>query len=135
MAISGDFEMRKEELIKLTELGHYVRRKRERDGLSLRDAARETKVSAATLSRIENEAGVPDSATLARLAQWLDIPLARIIGAPGTSSDQVIVRKGESTPDVVEVHLRADKNLSPDTAEALAEMFRLAYNQFAKTKK
>ncbi|HZS44701.1 MAG TPA: helix-turn-helix transcriptional regulator [Blastocatellia bacterium] len=126
--------MKTDGLIKLTELGHYLRRKRERDGLSLRDAARETKISAATLSRIENESGIPDSATLAKLANWLNIPLDRIIGG-SSSGDQVIVRKGESTPDVVEVHLRADKNLTPETAKALADMFRLAYTQFSKTKR
>lgn len=127
--------MKTDRLIKVVELGHYLRRKRDRDGLSLRDAARETKVSAATLSRIENESGIPDSATLARLAQWLDIPLDRIITGANPSGNQVIVRKGESTPDVVEVHLRADKNLTPETANALSEMFRLAYNQFSKTKR
>jgi transcriptional regulator with XRE-family HTH domain len=127
--------MKTDRLIKVGELGHYLRRKRERDGLSLRDAARETNVSAATLSRIENESGIPDSATLARLAQWLNIPLERIIGGSSPSSNQVIVRKGESTPDVVEVHLRADKNLTPETAKALSEMFRLAYDQFSKSKR
>src|SRR5437667_11552497 len=110
--------MKTERLIKVQELGHYLRRKRERDGLSLRDAARETNVSAATLSRIENESGIPDSATLARLAQWLNIPLERIIGGSNPSSNQVVLRKGESTHDVVEVHLRSDKNLTPETANA-----------------
>lgn len=125
-------DMKEEKLIKVTELGEYVRRKREREGLSLRDAAQQTKVSAATLSRIENETGIPDSATLARLAQWLNIPLDRVIAGSNPAGDRVVVRKGESTPDIIEVHLRADKSLTPETAKALAEMFRLAYNQFTK---
>lgn len=33
-----------------------------------------------------------------------------------------------STVEAVELHLRADKNLSRDDAEALSEMFRLAYD-------
>jgi len=32
-------------------------------------------------------------------------------------------------PEYVEVHLRADKNLSPKTAKALAEMFKALYEQ------
>jgi len=127
--------MKTERLIKVAELGHYLRKKRERDGLSLRDAARDTGISAATLSRIENENGIPDSANLARLAEWLNIPLERIMGGTSPSANQVVLRKGESTPDVVEVHLRADKNLTPETAKALSEMFRLAYNQFSKKKR
>ena len=127
--------MKTDQLIKVAELGHYLRKKRERDGLSLRDAARETNISAATLSRIENQNGIPESENLARLAEWLNIPLERIMGGTSPSANQVVLRKGESTPDVVEVHLRADKNLTPETAKALSEMFRLAYDQFSKKRR
>jgi hypothetical protein len=34
-------------------------------------------------------------------------------------------------PHIVEAHLRANRNLKPETAKALAELFRLAYKQFA----
>jgi hypothetical protein len=37
----------------------------------------------------------------------------------------------ESMPDFVEAHLRADPNLKAETAKALAELFRVAYTQFA----
>ena len=36
-----------------------------------------------------------------------------------------------STPDAVELHLRADKNLDSKTAELLIKMFRAAYTQAA----
>jgi hypothetical protein len=39
--------------------------------------------------------------------------------------------KTQSTPDAVELHLRADKNLNPQTAVALAKMFRAAYDELA----
>ena len=38
----------------------------------------------------------------------------------------------EPTPQIVEAHLRADRNLTPQTAAALSELFRVAYNQFSK---
>ncbi|MBL8152045.1 MAG: helix-turn-helix transcriptional regulator, partial [Blastocatellia bacterium] len=60
-----------EPMIDVVELGEYIKRKRQDEKLSLRQAADATKVSAATLSRIENGVGTPDSATLARLASWL----------------------------------------------------------------
>ena len=36
-------------------------------------------MSASTLSRVENGIGTPDSATLARLAQWVGVPLERLM--------------------------------------------------------
>jgi hypothetical protein len=38
------------------------------------------------------------------------------------------------TPDVVEAHLRADTNLTPENAAALSELFRLAYRQYSVKK-
>jgi hypothetical protein len=35
-------------------------------------------------------------------------------------------------PEIVEAHLRADKKLTPETARALSELFRVAYKQFSK---
>lgn len=37
-----------------------------------------------------------------------------------------------TTPEFVEVHLRADKNLTPEAADALATMFKTIYNQVSK---
>jgi transcriptional regulator with XRE-family HTH domain len=122
-------------LINVAELGELVKRQRQRVGLSLREVAQTTGVSASTLSRVENGVGTPDSATLARLAQWLGVPLERLMsGALLTQPEAVepvVYFPTESTPSIVEAHLRADKNLKPDTAKALAELFRVAYNQFS----
>lgn len=123
-----------EPIIDVKELGEYVKRKRQEDGLSLREVSTVTGVSPATLSRIENGIGIPDSTTLARLAGWLGIPLDRLMkGAllPTDTEHEVVYR--ESTPDIVEAHLRADPSLKPETAKALSELFRVAYNQFAQT--
>ena len=120
--------------INTAELGSAVRRRREQQGLSLRDVAEETGVSASTLSRIENGTGKPDADNIARLAAWLDMPIERVMhGGHGSASDPkpVVYYPHESTPEIVEAHLRADRQLSPETAKALSELFRVAYAQFS----
>lgn len=121
-------------LVNTEELGRAIRRKREGLGLSLRDVADETTVSASTLSRIENGTGKPDADNIARLTKWLDVPMERILGgqADNDSAKPVVYFARESTPEIVEAHLRADRNLTPETANALSELFRVAYTQFSK---
>ncbi len=122
-----------EALIKTAELGERIERKRSVDGLSLRDAARQVGVGASTLWRLEKGQGLPDSATMARLAQWLNVPLERLMGvSPPQKAKSMVYYPNESTPDIVEAHLRADRNLSPQTAKALAELFRVAYQEFTR---
>jgi transcriptional regulator with XRE-family HTH domain len=68
-----------ESLINTIELGRAIKRRREDLGLSLRDVADKTNVSASTLSRIENGTGKPDADNIARLASWLDMPVDRVM--------------------------------------------------------
>ena len=120
-------------LVNTMELGRSIRRKREEMGLSLRDVADETGVSASTLSRIENGTGKPDADNIARLTDWLNVPMERIMGGRemGDEGKPVVYFPQEATPEIVEAHLRADKNLTPETAKALSELFRVAYAQFS----
>ncbi|HEY0004992.1 MAG TPA: helix-turn-helix domain-containing protein [Pyrinomonadaceae bacterium] len=121
-------------LVNTGELGRAIRRKREDLGLSLRDVADETGVSASTLSRIENGTGKPDADNIARLTAWLNVPMERIMGGRQLEGDEnkpVVYFPQEPTPQIVEAHLRADRNLTPETASALAELFRVAYAQFS----
>jgi transcriptional regulator with XRE-family HTH domain len=124
-------ELGEDPVINVAELGQYIKRKRESERLSLRAVAKLTQVSASTLSRIENGTGIPDTPTLARIARWLNVPLERIVTGGPSSEPPVIYYPQESVPDIVEAHLRADPNLTPETARALAELFRVAYNQFS----
>jgi plasmid maintenance system antidote protein VapI len=104
--------------------------------LSLRDVADQTSVSASTLSRIENGTGKPDADNIARLTNWLDVPLERILSSGGhdrNAAKAVVYYPHESTPEIVEAHLRADRNLTAETADALSELFRVAYSQFSRT--
>lgn len=120
-------------LVNTIELGRAIRRKREELGMSLRDVADETSVSASTLSRIENGTGKPDADNIARLTGWLNVPMERIMGGRHAEGEEeaVVYFPQESTPEIVEAHLRADRNLSPETAKALSELFRVAYAQFS----
>ncbi len=122
-------------LVNTEELGRAIRRKRKQLSASLRDVADATGVSASTLSRIENGTGKPDADNIARLSTWLDVPLERILGSRSESEEAkaVVYFPRESTPEIVEAHLRADRNLTSETASALSELFRVAYAQFSLT--
>ena len=123
--------------VNTAELGNAIRRRREQKALSLRDVAEETGVSASTLSRIENGTGKPDADNIARLAAWLDMPIERVMHHDRAAAEAkpVIYYPHESTPEIVEAHLRADRHLSPQTAKALSELFRVAYTQFSQPEK
>jgi len=128
--------MEKKSGVNTSELGDAMRRRREQQGMSLRDVAEETGVSASTLSRIENGTGKPDADNIARLAAWLDMPIERVMHhGPRSAADPkpVVYYPHESTPEIVEAHLRADRHLTPETAKALSELFRVAYTQFSQT--
>lgn len=126
-----------ESMINTIELGRAIKRRREELRLSLRDVADVTNVSASTLSRIENGTGKPDADNIARLTNWLDMPVDRVMKNRTAKNDieAVVYYPHEATPEIVEAHLRADKNLSPETAKALSELFRVAYSQFSSNDK
>ena len=126
-----------ESLINTMELGRAIKRRREELSLSLRDVADVTNVSASTLSRIENGTGKPDADNIARITGWLNMPVDRVMRSQSSEEgvEAVVYYPHEATPEIVEAHLRADKNLSPETAKALSELFRVAYAQFSGTKK
>ncbi|HMJ07786.1 MAG TPA: helix-turn-helix transcriptional regulator [Pyrinomonadaceae bacterium] len=122
-----------ENFINTVELGRAIKRRRDELGLSLRDVADVTEVSASTLSRIENGTGRPDADNIARLTGWLDMPIDRVMNKQKADNvEPVIYYPHEAMPEIVEAHLRADKKLTPETAKALSELFRVAYKQFSK---
>ena len=131
----------RDDLINVKELGKYVTRKREAEHLSLRGVAKVTGVSPSTLSRIETAKGfIPDATTLARLCQWLEIPIERVVGAAsglnnGKQADRsamVVHYPNEPTPSIVEAYLRADPALTPEAAQALSDFFRVTYEGYCR---
>lgn len=127
----------RDSMISTVELGRAIKRRREETKMSLRDLADKTGVSASTLSRIENGTGKPDADNIARLTNWLDMPIDRVMKGKSEKDavEPVVYYPHEATPEIVEAHLRADKNLSPETAKSLSELFRVAYSQFSGSEK
>jgi len=114
-------------------LAKYVKWKMDQEELSLRRAAAEAQVSPATLHRVlsrKKDASQLDTDVLLRLAGWAEVPLENLLDSK--QSTRIKAAKQRSTPDVIDVHLRADKNLGPGAAEAISVMVRAAYEQFAK---
>ena len=100
---------------------------RNRQRITLRQAAQKTGVSAATLSRFERSAGNPDLPTIDKLIDWLELDRAAVF-APSKRGKQ----RKPATPDQVAVLLRADPTLDPGTAQALSNLFKSAYTEFSK---
>ena len=119
------------ELFDSAAFGERLRKTRTTRDLKLSEVADLTGVSIATLSRIERgEASEIESSTLAALARWMRVSLDLFSGASKSLS------KNQSTPDAIELHLRADKHLDSNTAAVLAKMFRAAYEELStKVKK
>jgi transcriptional regulator with XRE-family HTH domain len=117
-----------ENLIDAIELGDRVRAKRRSKKLSIREAAELVGVSAPTISRVER-GHLPEREILLRLARWAGVPLDPVLHENARRTRNAVVHSPDaSTLEAVELHLRADKNLSRGDAEALSEMFRLAYD-------
>ncbi len=120
-----------ESLINTADLGKAIKRRREELKMSLRDVADVIDVSASTLSRIENGTGRPDTDNIARITRWLNMPVDRLMKHSSDGVEPVIYYPHEPVTEIISAHLRADKNLAPETAEALSELFRVAYKQFS----
>lgn len=113
-------------------LGLMIWQRRRETGESLRAIAPQLGVSASTLSRIERGTVEPDTDTLFQICAWLGVSVESM---RGTTDDLVSVEgQSISTPDAIEVHLRADRNLPPSAAQVIAAMVRAAYQELAQQK-
>lgn len=102
--------------ISISELAQAVRSKR--GSASLSAIAERTSVSASTLSRIER-GQIPDLTNLEKLAAWLEVEIRAAEHQTDGIPSATDVRR------VVEVHLRAARNLPDDTARAVARTVEL----------
>jgi transcriptional regulator with XRE-family HTH domain len=122
------------ESINVSIFGSRLKRIRKKRELTLEQVAESTGVSVPTLSRIER--GASDdigSGTLLALSAWMGTSVKRLTEkpAPRMKGGKIV----EDTPEIVDLYLRADKNLNQGTATALSKMFRLAYETLAKQAK
>lgn len=111
------------ERLKVSDLGGELKRRRDTKGLGLRAAAKEAGVSFNTFARVE-KGHVPDIETFTRLAKWIGRSAGDFLGEGSVTAD--------STPDVVEAHLRGDPALSDEAAARIAGMVREFYKQLAQ---
>jgi transcriptional regulator with XRE-family HTH domain len=120
------------ERIDIARLGRQIRKKRTNERLSLRELAEATKLKIPTLSRIERGDSMDiESSTLLALCRWLAIDpesLQNQKPRPVTRGAKIL----EETPDILDVYLRADKNLDRNTVQSLSELFRTAYQMALK---
>ena len=113
---------RRAETLRVEDLAKLLRDRRATKGLGLRAAAEEAGVSFNTLARVER-GHVPDIETFSRIARWVGHAPADFLQQGSVTAD--------STPDVIEVHLRGDPGLSSDSAKVIADMVRELYDRLA----
>ena len=112
--------------LNMERLATLVRTKRGTKGL--RETAREIgQVSPSTLSRVENSK-MPDMETFLRLCDWLQVPPAELI----ENSEDLQTSTEIDASEAIAIQLRADKNLEPATANALAALVKAAYRDLAQ---
>src|SRR2546428_13934423 len=113
--------------IDIGRFGERLRRTRTRRDQTLEEVKAETGVSVPTLSRIERGAAKEvESGTLLALTKWMGTSAEKF----GDAAAAPVIRGGkvsEDLPEIVELHLRADRKLDKTTATVLAKMFRTAY--------
>src|SRR5829696_7535795 len=113
--------------IDASELATRLKARRRERAISLRAAAAEAGVSAATLSRVERGDYLPERDNLFRLLRWVGAPEAEPTGPAEPHPP------GAATMEAIELHLRADKDLTPDDADTIAQMVRLAYERLRRS--
>lgn len=110
--------------VDVTALHAALDEKRRSKGSSWRTIAGEAGISPSTLTRMA-QGRRPDVDSFGALISWLGVPAERFIrsDSPEAGSDE--------EPDalaVISTFLRARKELSPESAEALEDIVRAAYN-------
>ncbi|GAA6618423.1 helix-turn-helix domain-containing protein [Scytonema sp. NUACC26] len=110
----------------MNQLATMVRTKRGIRGL--RETAKEIgNISPSTLSRVENSK-MPDMETFLLLCDWLEVPPAELIKSTEEAGNPSVLK----TPDAIAIQLRADKNLDPAIANALAALVKAAYHDLSQ---
>jgi len=101
--------------------------KRKAQETSWRDVARQLEISPSTFSRMA-QGRRPDVDTFATLLRWLGMPAESFMRS---------TRKGSGAAEqepvaMVSSYLRSARNIEPEDAEALEEIFRAAYKRLVR---
>lgn len=114
------------------QLAERIRARRLANGQTLREAAHAADLSAATWSRLERGDYVPGRDSLLKLSDWLGASLTDLAAGELLSGHEA---EPQSTAEAVALHLRADKDLGPEDAAALEELFRVAYETLRRRRR
>lgn len=123
--VLGQLQHAETSLVKLEELAAILKAHRSEHDLTLNDAARETGISASTLSRIENAKFSPKLETVVALCNWMNISADRF-------TEFHTEEEFSTTPEKVEVYLRADRKLSAAAAREIINVVRHLYEYHTK---
>lgn len=96
--------------------------KRKQEGLTWRGLAKATGTSHSTFTRM-SQGHRPDVDTFMTLCSWLSVPAEEFTRAGQEGEDK------ENTLGLITAHLRASRELSPQSAKAMEEIIRVAYEQ------
>ena len=88
-------------------------------GLNWKQVSKQSGVSASTLTRM-SQGRRPDIDGLALLLAWSGLDASNFL--PGANSPEPLAQ--------ITAHLRADRNLKPESAEALEAIIKVAYERF-----
>jgi transcriptional regulator with XRE-family HTH domain len=105
------------------ELRRRVTDRRRELGMSLRAAAEDSGVPFNTLSRVE-KGHLPDLANFSRLVAWVGQDPSEFFRATP-------VLHTESTPAAIRTSLHADRHLTPEAADQIADLVNQLYSKLA----
>ena len=108
--------------LELSDLGRLVADERQRRGISIREAAKETDIPFNTFARVE-KGHVPDLPKFKRLVDWCGADVRDFFE---------LQEKATATTDLIAEHLRADRNLPPEAAERIAAIVDDLYQALAE---
>jgi hypothetical protein len=95
--------------------------------ISWRALANELELPDHTVFTRMSRGQVPDVDTLLTLSGWLGVPLETYAHGEVTAPDT-----RQNTLEAIRTYLRADKALTPDSADAITSVLRAAYDQLAQ---
>ncbi len=98
---------------------------RRQQNLTWRKLAKAMGISPSTFTRMA-QGGHPDVDTFVALCSWLGVPAESFARDGSSRIDQ---EEDSNTLAVISTHLRADRRLSPKSAEAIEEIVRAAYER------
>jgi len=101
--------------------------RRNKEGMSWRDLARELELSASIFTRLA-QGCAPEMASYARMTNWLGVSMDDFVEREKPSESEA-----EDTVEAIATYLRADKALKPESAQAIETIVRAAYEEMVQS--